>query len=180
MGREIRRVPAGWEHPLDDRGQHLPMLDRDAEEAFADWTAEYQAWLGGEHDRVREQYGEEKYPKAEPYRSFCAWNGGPPNPKWHRPKWKEGTATCYQAYQNTSEGTPLSPVFATREEMVDWLVNDGGGMGIGGVRQTMSREAAERFVGGGYAPTMIFTNDGRGLRSGLELLEPDAQLRQED
>lgn len=37
MGREVRRVPPGWEHPRDERGDYVPLYDgadlaRDVEE----------------------------------------------------------------------------------------------------------------------------------------------------
>jgi len=30
IGREIRRVPPGWEHPRDERGSYIPLFDRSA------------------------------------------------------------------------------------------------------------------------------------------------------
>lgn len=29
MGREVRRVPANWQHPKDDNGNFIPLLDGD-------------------------------------------------------------------------------------------------------------------------------------------------------
>jgi hypothetical protein len=40
MGREIRRVPKGWEHPRDNDGDYQPMMDVTYEEALADWRSE--------------------------------------------------------------------------------------------------------------------------------------------
>jgi len=37
MGREIRRVPAGWEHPRDWRGHYIGMFDKTYEDAVAEW-----------------------------------------------------------------------------------------------------------------------------------------------
>ena len=36
------------------------------------------------------------------------------------PEFPEGTATGWQLYETTSEGTPVSPVFATAEELAAW------------------------------------------------------------
>jgi hypothetical protein len=36
------------------------------------------------------------------------------------PDFPEGTATGWQLYETTSEGTPVSPVFATAEELAAW------------------------------------------------------------
>ena len=45
MGLEIRRVPPGWEHPTDERGEHIPVLDEDYESAGLGWVAELLAWV---------------------------------------------------------------------------------------------------------------------------------------
>ena len=50
MGREIRRVPANWEHPRTTRHgreEYQPLRDRDAQSAFEEWMTEYQAWPAG-------------------------------------------------------------------------------------------------------------------------------------
>ena len=38
--------------------------------------------------------------------------------------WNESERTHYQAYENVTIGTPISPVFATEEQMIDWLVQN--------------------------------------------------------
>lgn len=54
----------------------------------------------------------------------------------------------WQVWETVSEGSPITPVFATAEELVDHLVN------VGAWNKTWSREAAESFVhGSGWAPT---------------------------
>jgi hypothetical protein len=68
MGTEIRRVPPGFQHPLDGEGGHIP----------------------GAH--------------CEPlYRAG------------------ESQCTCYQLYENVSEGTPISPIFDSKAALVAWL-----------------------------------------------------------
>lgn len=181
MGREIRRVPPNWQHPKVNHPNYRtgrmeecyqPLFDRDAEAKFAEWSKAYAEWITTEGDRVRAEYGADKYPVDQPYRSFCAWHGEPPDPAYHRPLWPEGTATWYQVYETVTEGTPVSPAFATRDELVHWLVNDGKGMGIGGSAQTMTRKAAERFADAGSAPSMVHTPE-KGLRSGVEVFDED-------
>lgn len=175
MGREIRRVPANWSHPKGERrnGQidYLPMRDQDAESAWAEWQAEYAKWLAGEHDRIIAEYGADDYPKAEPYRAFCAWNGQPPDPAYYRPKWEEGSATWYQVYQTVSEGTPVTPPFATKEELVEYLVANGDFWdqrrrkdGVTHMPcEPWGRKAAESFVGAGFAPSMMVTHTAAGV-----------------
>lgn len=180
MGREIRRVPANWEHPKKSEPNHRlgimeeryqPMRDTSVESAWAEWQAEFAAWLAGKHDRVIAEYGATNYPKAEPYRAFCAWHGAPPEPAYYRPDWDESTATWYQVYETVSEGTPVTPPFATQAELVDYLVTHGdfwdqkrraegysGGIPCG----PWERKNAESFVGAGWAPSMMVTTTEAG------------------
>lgn len=179
MGREVRRVPPGWEHPKHSVPNHRlgrmeerykPLFDRDLEAAWADWQAEYAKWLAGEHDRVIAEYGAGEYPKAEPYRSFCEWHGGPPDPDRYRPRWADGTATWYQVYETVSEGTPVTPPFATPDELIDYLVAHGDfwdqkrrAEGVTSMPcDPWDRAAAESFVKRGWAPSMVVTHTAAG------------------
>jgi len=54
----------------------------------------------------------------------------------------------WQVWETVSEGSPITPVFATAAELIDHLVY------VGAWRKRWSRDAAERFVNGsGWAPT---------------------------
>jgi hypothetical protein len=147
MGREIRRVPANWEHPKDDKGKYKPMYDHDFETALAEWLAGYELWKKGEHP------SQLKHPEYA-QNSYWEWEGAPPNPHYCRPKF-EGPANWYQVYQTVSEGTPVTPPFATKAELVDYLVEHGDfwdqKRGDGG----WDREAAEHFVSTEWAPSLI-------------------------
>lgn len=178
MGREIRRVPPNWEHPKTQRPNHLrgrmeecyqPMRDQDAESAWKSWQEEFSKWLGGEFDRVRRKNPDYGYDAAQPYRAFCSWYGDPPDPEYYRPAWKE-EATWFQVYETVSEGTPVTPPFATKEELVDYLVANGDfwdqSRRAEG-RSTMEcgpwkRENAEKFVNAGFAPSMMVTTTAAG------------------
>ena len=63
--------------------------------------------------------------------------------------------TWYQVYQTISEGTPVTPAFSNKEELIEYLVEHGDywdqRRGHGG----WDRVAAEQFVDRGYAPSMI-------------------------
>lgn len=50
----------------------------------------------------------------------------------------------YQVWETVSEGSPISPVFATADAMVDWLVSEG-----------YTRENAEKFVTVRWAPSLL-------------------------
>lgn len=176
MGREVRMVPPNWDHPKVERPNHRlgimemeyqPMYDQDVDSAFAKWQADYAKWLAGEHDRVIAEYGNKDYPKSEPYRSFCAWHGGLPEPEYYHPKWPEGSATWFQVYATVSEGTPVTPPFATEEELIEYLVANGDfwdqdrrKRGASISCDPWDRKAAEQFVRGKWSPSMMVVSQG--------------------
>jgi hypothetical protein len=96
MGRELRRVPADWQHPKDKKGHYIPMDDHfpynkeEIQEGLRD------GWL-----------------KNEPP------NYGVPV----MPQWPDSERTHYQMYEDTSEGTPISPVMETPEALARWLAD---------------------------------------------------------
>lgn len=57
-----------------------------------------------------------------------------------------GSGEC-QIYETDSEGTPVSPVFASKDELAEWLVTEGG----------YSRQAADMFARDGWAPSFMRT-----------------------
>lgn len=144
MGREIRMVPPNWEHPKYDRdtaryaervGSYIPLYDKTFEDAAAEWKAEFAQWEAHTHPDWNPERGE-----------FWEWHGGPPDSDCYRPAFTEDP-TWLQVYETVSEGTPVTPPFATREELVDYLVSAGG----------HSREAATALVSEGWAPSMVIT-----------------------
>ena len=142
MGREIRRVPEGWEHPRDERGNYKPLYDQAYEDACKEWKEGYAQWERGEH----------------PYQSDSEfWDGwtSPPNEDYYRstPSGTQfnGEPTHYQIYQTVSEGSPVSPKFVSLEQLVDWLVEQG-----------TARSSAEAFAKGGWAPSMVVERSETG------------------
>ena len=75
MGREIRMVPAGWQHPKNDKGNYIPLLKGSFAQADADWNEGYAAWQRGEV----ENYGD--------------------GPKW-KPKPTDTESTTYKERQS--------------------------------------------------------------------------------
>lgn len=133
MGREVRRVIPNWEHPQEDkydpyrretRTSYLPLYDQDFETAMQNWLDDLEKWKATEFAVILAKYPEDTNPD-EPYREFCEWNRPGPNPVYYRPKWKEGEATWYQLYETVSEGTPVSPPFATKDELANYLATHG-------------------------------------------------------
>jgi hypothetical protein len=129
MGRDLRRVPPDWKHPTQ-RCQHWRLCDEAKRtgrcyQPMFDHTFE-------EGQKRRAECNDE--PLTEDDRPY------------YRPEWPEGSATAYQVYENVSEGTPVSPVFQTKEEVIAWLQGQGH-----------SLHAATKFVECGYAPSMVFS-----------------------
>lgn len=87
----------------------------------------------------------------------------------YRPDWKPEEATWFQMYETVSEGTPVTPPFETREELVEYLVANGcfwdqkrRARGLSGDWMRCSpwtREEATKFVfGDGWMPSMTVQN----------------------
>lgn len=122
MGRECRRVPAGWEHPVDERGNHRPLHDQTHAEAMADWNRQKELFKVGK--RLNFEGVEEDLDMGGKVYTFEEWHGEAPDPRYYRPEY-EGEPTHYQMYENTTEGTPKSPVFETAEECARWCADHG-------------------------------------------------------
>jgi hypothetical protein len=151
MGREIRRVKPGWEHPkylpenvhLEwQRDAYHPLYDRDYESACAKW---YAGAITFKPDQYSNWYHEDA--------------GNPPDAEYYRSeKWEDGEATWFQMYETVSEGTPVTPAFATKKELIEYLIIHGDywdqKRGAGG----WSRTNAESFVKNERAPSMIAQN----------------------
>jgi hypothetical protein len=153
MGREIRRVPPDWEHPVytadtaprrDWIGHHIPLYDRSYREAAEEWMAGYQAWQNHTHRDW------EKFHDRYPY--FWDWDSPPNQEHYREEEWTPEEATAYQMYETVSEGTPVSPVFETTDQLWAWLVNEKG----------YSHAAADAFIRDGWAPSMVVFNPGDG------------------
>lgn len=165
MGREIRRVPPNWDHPVVMRSYgrpgKQPMYDRTYKQARDEWVAGLMAWERGD--------GRPSYMDADS--DFWEYAGSPPDREYHRP-WADDEATWFQLWENVSEGTPVSPPFETKEELAQYLAENGDewdqnrstdpsacevfGMKLG--QPGWGIERARRFVNGpGWAPSMIVT-----------------------
>ena len=143
MGREVRRVPADWAHPCNEQGKYKPLFPG---EDYAD--AAYDFLEKANTDGL--QCAIDKYGEA-------------PDLKDYMPNWPVAQRTHYMMYEDATEGTPLSPAFATPEALAQWLVETGANAFAG---QPASYEAWMRIARGGWAPSMVF--DKQGLRLGAE------------
>jgi len=143
MGREIRKVPKNWEHPRDENGHLKPMHDDDFDTVAKNWIEELIVWENGTHPQ-----------KKDSNEYYWEYEGDPPQRDYYRPKFLE-VANCFQIYETVSEGTPVSPVFETKEELKIWLVHEG-----------YSEHAAQRFIEEEWAPSMVGVF-GKGLKQNI-------------
>ena len=155
MGREVRKVPENWEHPKNDNGRYQPMFDESYKENADEWLKNCILWSKGEHpdqdEKTRCKY-------------FWEWGGGPPDEQYYRPHWKEEERTHIQMYETCSEGTPISPVIKTPEELARWLT-DNNASAFGGMTATYEQWLAT--VHAGYSISAMYSPK-TGLISGVE------------
>ncbi len=160
MGREVRMVPKDWQHPkkrefnyrtgqYEDR--YRPMHDRSFADEMREWYQGWEAWERGER------------PEGAVSETYWQYRGGPPDPEYYMPQWPPSERTHLMMYEDTTEGTPISPAFETPEELARWLA-DNGASAFGG--STASYESWLRVCKGGYAPSMIISNGV--MQSGVE------------
>lgn len=158
MGREIRRVPPNWQHPKSDEMQYNPLYDRDFDTELEEWLSEYRAWkkTGYAEECVRHP----EFVSMGPAAAFADWQGGPPDPEYYRPNWTPEEATWFQMYETVTEGTPVTPPFATEEELIQYLVKNGTFWDQRRGDGPWSEKAARGMVQRGWAPSMMIVSDG--------------------
>lgn len=124
MGREIRHVPENWSHPKrDDIDEFIPLHQEEYLDALERWHECVEAY-GFDLD---EGCGEA--PRPEDYMPEGPW---------------------VQLYEDVSEGTPLSPPFATEAELIDWLAENEDYWG-----RRRTRVQAEALVTLGRIPSLM-------------------------
>lgn len=174
MGREVRRVPPHWVQPVwtkDDAprpelvGRERSFYPDHIETALADWLKTF--------DRIRRgdlQDYESKYYSGPAGLAHWLQDERGPDPAYYRP-WKDEEATWVQLWQTVSEGTPVSPAFATEEELIQYLAVNGDFWDQNRDRNTVQRrmkgwgeERARAFVKAGWSPSMAVM-DGQVLDS---------------
>ena len=122
MGRQIRRVPEDWDHPWQN-GRFIPLLRGSFDEECDDWYSQARDWQDGGHKALAENPGLKQI-----YRWYHEYAGSPPEDRAdYMEHFLDGReCTHWQLYEDVSEGTPVSPVFATREELIGWIRGSGG------------------------------------------------------
>lgn len=168
MGREVRRVPADWKHPKylanglrGPEERYKPLYPGERYQPRVDeWDEECAKWKSGWRP---------DHCDSTEHRAMCyeQWAGQRPHRDDYMPNWPAEERTHYMMYEDTSEGTPISPAFATPEALAKWLA-DTGASAFGG--QTASYEGWLRVAKGGYAPSAVYTPE-TGMVSGVDALK---------
>ena len=131
MGREVRRVPADWQHPKHwTRGLHgmeeryKPLFPGERYQPKVDeWDEECAKWKAG----WRPGHCDDAEHRAMCYEQYA---GQRPHRDDYMPNWPDSERTHLMMYEDTSEGTPISPALETPEELARWLgAFDGGNCG---------------------------------------------------
>lgn len=159
MGREVRRVHKDWKHPTDEHGNFVPLYGpEDGDALQREWDGEKKLWDLGAHEAIEEDPDRARM-------SYEEWHG--PRPAWsdYMRNWHESLRTHLQMYETTTEGTPISPVMATPEDLARWLTDNRASAFAG---LTASYEAWLRVCQGGYACSAVAS--GGVLISGVEAL----------
>lgn len=139
------------------------MYNKSIADAHADWLADFDRIRAGNLTEIeRECYaGPGKIPLAE----WLSDDGMPPDPRYYRP-WRDDEATWFQVWETVSEGSPVSPAFATREELVEYLVKHGDFWAQKRRERPPSRSAVEAFVlGDGWVPSMVVVSNDQGSQT---------------
>jgi hypothetical protein len=147
-------VPPNWEHPKKEffnREGYQPMVGRNYDITANEWLEECILWSKGIHPSQNPEYA-----------FYWDYAGAPPNRKYYA-HYKKEDCTWYQLYENVSEGTPVSPPFATKEELADYLEKNGNFWG-----ESYTKESARRMCERGYVMSGMFI--GGKFMAGTEAL----------
>lgn len=161
MGREVRRVPADWQHPKESNGRYRPLHGGSFSKSAKEWEEAAAKWTEGLRDDY--QGGWKPLEGHEP-KTYAEWAGERPVETDYMPDWPEAERTHYMMYEDTSEGTPISPAFETAEKLARWLT-DTGASSFG--TMTATYEGWLRVCNGGFAPSRVM-GPGIGLVSGVD------------
>lgn len=165
MGREVRRVPKDWQHPIDENGNCRPLHGRSYAKTVAAWDEGAAQWARG----YRSDFNGGWVPKdADHAYSFEEWDGKRPVPEDYMPDWPESERTHLQMYETCTEGTPISPVMETAEELARWLA-DTGASAFGGM--TASYEGWLATAQSEHGSVGIVIIPGVAMTSGVEMMK---------
>lgn len=178
MGRLVRRVPLDFDWPLNVvwRGYVRP-----AEIVLPPCPACTVTPDVGEDGLTSEQHRPHRSPsgpRADALDVNCPACGGEghvgmPSQAAAHDGWRETDPPAgegWQLWETTSEGSPISPVFATADDLVAWMSHPDRG------RHWLPAVVAAKFVAEGSAPSFVGSStSGEGV-SGAEFVGFHADL----
>lgn len=131
--RELRMVPPNWAQPrkrvydeltkrYEDR--YIKTYNYPYRLAIANWIANHLAWEDNTHPNKAGCHNICDNLKPDKYPHYASYAYDAPRVGDFRPDWKEEEMTWYQVYTQYF-GEPVTPPFATRDELVEYLVENG-------------------------------------------------------
>jgi hypothetical protein len=169
MGREIRKVPADWQHPKNEHGNYIPLFDG-FNESLKDWDEGARQWDAGYMEDFRffpesnDRHWKPKPDEPEYQISYAEWAGPRPRKEEYMPDWPEEERTHIQMYENTTEGTPISPVMSCPRELARWLA-DNNASAFGSMTASYDDWLA-MIENQGFSVSMVSTPEG--IQSGVQ------------
>ena len=123
MSSAARRVPPDWIPPQDERGQYVPLKDgAEYERRTREWDEEAARWQEG----LKRSYDANEWAPIEADlqgMTYAEYAGNRPDLSHYMPQWSAAQCTNWQMYEEVTEGTPISPVFSSSEELAWWMAN---------------------------------------------------------
>lgn len=169
MGRQIRMVPPGWKHPKKSDGNFVPLLKGPFSQNLAEWDEEAAHWANGEvldYSTWPERRTFKPHGKTDS-ETYAEYAGERPVQSDYMPEFEPGTATMLCMYEDTSEGTPISPAFKTPEELARWLA-DNEASAFGGMTANYEQWLATCKAGWSVGMVMEVGPNGNKMMSGVE------------
>ena len=122
MSRSARRVSPDWVHPRDRCGHYVPLRNGlQYAQDLREWDQNAAKWKEGlrRRDGSTEWVPIDAEDRGKSYDEFEER----PDPSDYMPEWPPDKCTHWQMYESVTEGTPISPVCGSPEELANWLVD---------------------------------------------------------
>lgn len=126
MSREVRKVAVDWQHPKLDDKLFVPLMD--GAKYFTDLRLYEENSRMWERGMVRDPENKQEWiTRGEAgicTSCFYEYYGSQPKLEDYAPLWSPEEATHFMLYESITRGTPLSPAFATEEQLAVWCVEN--------------------------------------------------------
>lgn len=151
MGREIRRVPKNWNHPRE--GNHFQPLNDDYVGVLKYYKESVDRFIEKMTEVIKKgntEIYDDIFSSPKSVYEYLNEDSqmNPPDINDYMPE-----GSWYQLYETVSEGTPLSPPFEKKEDLVEWLTNNKDYWD-----NTWTKKQAEAMVKAEWAPSGLLVN----------------------